>query len=71
MGFYKALIINDIHYGFSNNDLFIKCFLGNLNLTKAMQLGLLLSETKVDHEECPDGVEDAIKDIRNVGLEKS
>ena len=36
-----------------------------------MQLGLLLSETKVDHEECPDGVEDAIKDIRNVGLEKS
>ena len=28
-----------------------------------MQLGLLLSETKVDHEECPDGVDDAIKDI--------
>ena len=70
MGFCKVFIIKDIHYRFRNNDLF-KCFLGNLNLTKAMQLGLLLSETKVDNEECPDGVEDAIKDIRNTRLEWS
>ena len=59
-GSYKAFIIKGIHYGFSNNDLF-KHFLGKLNLTKAMQLGLLLSETKVDNDESPDGVEDATR----------
>ena len=62
MGFFiKEFIIKDNSNKVVHNNLFLNCFLTSLTVVKVIQLELLLSETKVDHEDRPDEVQDAIR----------
>ena len=54
-----------------HNDVFLKGFPTNLAVVKVMQLVLLLSEKEVDHDDCPDAVNEGIGTSAKLGEELS